>query len=157
MNNKHINDEQKEFFSNLQEKVQDNVQSIEMVCIEANKYVFELLGLKPQKANTALWGLLVFSEKSLYFFANETEQTILGFRIGGASSKQKEQLFPFSNFQTWKAQRSVKKVLFFTCVEKFALQIEFSVEHSGEIKRGVFKLETQHTAKDVLSMLSPYS
>ncbi len=152
----HIKEQRKTFFSELEEKVQEKILSIEMVCLEADKYIFDVLELKPQKAQ-ALWGLLVFTETTVYFYANQTEQTILGFRIGNAASIQKEQLFSFKTFETWNALSSTKRVLFIPCTEKFALQVNFTIACDNAKKSGYFKIETQSTAKQVLEKMATYN
>ncbi len=157
MNTLRLNEEQKEFYDELAEKIGDSVESIEMVCFEAEPTLFDTLGLKPLPGRNVLWGILVYGKNGLYLYVNPVETTILGFKISGGRKPPKEQLFSFDSFLSWDIQPVVKKTLFGLKNEKYTLilDISYNSEKYGVIK-GRFTLQTQLYAKDTLLKMSSY-
>ncbi|MBQ9494381.1 MAG: hypothetical protein IJR50_01930 [Treponema sp.] len=59
---------QRQFFTQFGSKVGDTVDSVELVCMSADKITYDALNLRVQGGRTDIWGLLVFCKNSTYFY-----------------------------------------------------------------------------------------
>ncbi len=157
MSTKYLTEEQKEFYAELEEKCNDKVDSIEMICFDTSKAVFESLGLRLPAGRKTLWAILVFGEKNMHIYVTPTETTILGFKVGNQRKSPKEQVFSFEQFSSWNIEPIMKKTLFGLKAEKYSLQLHFSYnsERQEEVK-GSMLLQVQTIAKDTLFKMQKY-
>ncbi len=157
MISKKLTEEQREFYAELSEKFNDTVQSIEMICFEGSQSLFEGLGLKLPPGRKNLWGIIAYGEKGLHIYVNPTETTILGFKVGNQKKAPKEQLFSFDNFTSWNVEQPVKKILWFSMLEKYSLLLHIEqTMPTNESVRGTFLLQTQTLAKETLAKMNKY-
>ncbi len=158
MSTTHLSEEQREFYAELSEKFNDTVESIEMVCFEAEKFLFKSLEMIPTPGRESIWAILVFGKNGIYIYINPTETTILGFKVGGNKKLPKEQLFSFKNFSSWQATPIKKKTLFGQKPEKYAfmLQISFESLNFGSVS-GSILVQTQVNASDTLEKMKSYT
>lgn len=117
------------FFSDMTERLGDRVCAVEMVCIEANDSTWDFLKVTPPGNQKELWGLLIFCEQSIHFYAHSTESPIMGmFRAASSRKPPSEQLLSFSAFTNWTAEPHVKRSIFGKKIEKYSFLVRFPCE-----------------------------
>ena len=113
-----MNDDRKQFFIELEKKTGDAVESLEFVCIAADKKTYAALSLTSSR--TELWGLLVFCAHGLYFYVSPSENFMSQmFREMTHGSKPSEQLVDFGRIEALETELPPKKwyTVFFTDVK----------------------------------------
>ncbi len=152
-----LTNEQKEFFAELSQKFEDTIESVEMVCFDGDKHLFESIGLQLPPGRNNLWAILAYGKEGLHIYVNPTEATILGFKLGNQKTAPKEQLFSFSNFASWDVETVVKRFLCFQSVNKYALSLNITYNSpvQGDV-RGTLLIQTQMPAKNILSKMKEY-
>lgn len=151
-----IDSERELFFNEMSERLNDIVQAVEMVSIETSDSTWDLIKITPIGRQKELWGLLVFCEKSLHFYAHSTESPIMGMIRATSSRKPPvEQLLSFSSFTSWKAELIIKRTIFGKKNEKFAFLVHFTCDAVGELpkKEHVFIMRTQAHATDIVKKM----
>ena len=142
---------QQKFFEEFSSRVNDKVQSIEMINIQANNETFEAMKLVPQAGTNLVWGLLVVCEHSFYFYAHPYESMMMSmFRAASQGEAPKEQFFSFDAVKNFVIVEREKKWynIFFNST-KFVLDVTFEIE--GKTYSCCFN--TQSKAADVAAKI----
>ena len=140
-----MNDDRKQFFIELEKKTWDAVESLEFVCIAADKKTYAALSLASSR--TELWGLLVFCAHGLYFYVSPSENFMSQmFREMMHGSKPSEQLVDFGRIQALETELPPKKwyTVFFADI-KHRIDASFVFEK----KRYYFTMTTLSPAAGV--------
>lgn len=99
-----VNNTQKEFFDDFEKKTGVRPEGLELVSFEATPATLTELQLQYPIGQSQIWGLLVFSEKHLYFYSHAADYTICGFRPSDGFESQKEQMLDFARFKDVRAE-----------------------------------------------------
>ena len=115
----------REFFTEMGERFGDKVLWVEMVCLEADDDVFVALELKPAQKQIGLWGLLIFCEKGLHFYAHPSESPLLSlFRTASNRKPPAEQIFSFDKLKNYTIRSVERKTLFGKIREKYLIAVD---------------------------------
>lgn len=91
----------KAFFEEFEKKTGEAVVNVEFVSFRAEKKVYEMFRLKPSLGEDDMSGLIVFCEKSLYFYSFPTDNyfRLMLQQIAG-NQKNEEQSFRLSDLSS---------------------------------------------------------
>lgn len=149
------NDDYKtKFFESFSERVNDKVECIEMINIQADDETFKKMGLIPQPGTDVLWGLLVSCEKGLFFYVHPSETIMMAMlRVASHDEGPKEQFFDFKNVVNLEVHQKEKKWYDFLFNDsKFVLDGSFEIEG----RKHICRINTQRKAADVKKIFDKY-
>jgi len=145
--------EVRKFYKEFSERVNDKVQSLEMVSLEADRETFTALNLERTSVSEELWGLLVFCEQGLYFYVHPYESAMsMMFRQAVHGKVPVEQLLAIHALDSVKFTIQRHKwydVLFSSVADKLIMEFK---DKNGKARTAVI---TSHTrASKVLEKIS---
>lgn len=140
-----------EFFKEFEERVQQKINSLELAEFRADNTVYKELNLKTYRPS--IWGLLIFCEKSVYYYVAPQESYMSFFTKGAGRTEEK--LLLLTEFSDIRFSMPEKKTLSFLNPE-LARSIFMSFKNLNGEERNV-TLVLNRKAEDIFETLKNYT
>ena len=140
--------EREEFFKEFETKTGEKVKSLELAELRADAVVYQELNLKTYRPG--VWGLIVFCEKTAYYYV-APQESYLSFFMKGAG-RAEERLFSLTELSAISFSLPKRGLLSFLNPET-ARSVNASYKNFDGAERS-FTLVLNHKADDVFAMLN---
>ncbi len=87
------------FIDELQSSINEQILHTELAELRANSDIYNILDLKVSKGKLSIWGLIVITDKNIYFYAPQSQTTYFSVPVTQGDEEAKDQLTKISGLK----------------------------------------------------------
>lgn len=155
-----IHNPQKKFAEEFSQNVGESVQRVELAELCAEKVVLDEMNISSTSGTSSVWGLVVFCEKSLYFYVSPSENYFTAMiRAAAKSDAPREQILRMSDMSNLDAFLPRQTFLSFLSYEHtHKINFSFTSSNGGaQTFSLVFNKKAQEVFDDIKQWLQGQS